>query len=390
MKRVFAWFMIVAMLAACLCGCGNSGTEKDAEKENKIEDTESAITVTDLDGKTYTFDEPLDKVIVQWSGAGGPFIPMSAFFGKDVYKHIAAMDNTLQDNRADMWENYLKTVPELADLPVVGGLDSDECNVELALSCGADAVITPIGMKASIQDSIQPKLEEAGIPVIYVDYHSETIENHTKSTELLGQLFGKEEIAQQMIDTYVSHVTNVYDRVEELLKTNERPTVYTEVGMGGPDEYGNSATNSYMWGAIAYNCGGTSIGDGVLQNTGALEAEYIISTNPDKIIFSGSYWPANETSIRMGFQADEDTTRELVAAYLERPGWSELDAVKNGEVYVLHHGAAREIFDYCSVEAMAKSIWPEEFADLDPEASLREFFETFLPYEFSGLWYLEY
>ena len=92
----------------------------------------------------------------------------------------------------------------------------------------------------------------------------------------------------------------------------------------------------------------------------------------------------------MGFEATEEKARELISAYLERPGWSELEAVKNGEVYALHHGLGREIYDCVCYEFLAKVCFPDEFADLDPEASLREYYETFLPYEYTGVWFMEY
>ena len=399
-KKRCQWLLAVILVFAMLTGCGGAGSSeetKSAEKETTAaasnetkSDASEAITITDLDGKEYTFDKPLDKVIVQWSGAGGPFMTMAALFGEEFYQHIAAIDNTLQDNRADMYEQYVKDVPGIADIPMVKGMDSDEFDMELALSCGAEAAIVPIGLKASIQDSVQPKLEAAGIPVIYIDYHAETRENHIQSTEIMGKLFGKEDRAQELIDFYTGHVDPIFEKVEEILKTEERPTVYVEVGMNGPDEYGNSNANGYMWGAMIYNAGGYSIATDVLESAGAVEPEFVLSSNPENIIFAGSYWPANATSIRMGFQADEATTRELVDAYLARPGWSELDAVKNNEISVLHHGVAREIYDCSSQEAVAKAIWPEEFADLDPTATLKEYYDTFLPFEFSGLWYLEY
>ena len=133
MKRILTWFIIAAMLAVCLCGCSGSKTETEAGTGtgDTLENTEGAITVTDLDEKTQTIDEPLDKVIVQWSGAGGPFIPMSAFFGKDVYKHIAAMDITLQKNRADMWENYLNKKCTRVSTPLSLSLNRNQINVTL-------------------------------------------------------------------------------------------------------------------------------------------------------------------------------------------------------------------------------------------------------------------
>ena len=381
----------VMLLTSCLSACGNTAVDNTAGASAGAAASGSGkIEVTDLAGKTYSFDKPLDKVIIQWSGSGGPFMTMSALFGKDVCSHIAAMDDGLQKYRMDMYEDFVKSVPELAKVKNIGSMDEDDFDLEGALSSGAQAAIVPIGLQKSISESIQPKLEAAGIPVVYMDYHAETLENHTKSVEMLGNLFGKEDRAKELIDFYTSHVNPVYTKTQEILKTKQRPKVYIEVGMKGPSEYGNSFSNTYSWGCLCYNVGGTSIGDGVLKEGGPLEPEYVLSSNPDKIIFTGSYWPSQADSIRLGFESTEESTNKLVAAYLARQGWNELNAVKNGEIYVVHHGVGREIYDCASIEALAKFLYSDEFADLNPTKTLQEFYQKFLPYEFSGVWYMKY
>lgn len=39
---------------------------------------------------------------------------------------------------------------------------------------------------------------------------------------------------------------------------------------------------------------------------------------------------------------------------------------------------------------MAKILWPEEFADLDPQADLEEFFELYMPVEYSGIFFSQW
>ena len=113
-----------------------------------------------------------------------------------------------------------------------------------------------------------------------------------------------------------------------------------------------------------------------------------LTANPDKIVFTGSYWVDNPKSVRLGYDATEEQARELMDGYLQRDGWSDLNAVKNGEVYAVHHGLGREMYDCACYEFFAKVCFPEEFSDLDPEATLKEYFETFLPYEYSGCWFV--
>ena len=114
----------------------------------------------------------------------------------------------------------------------------------------------------------------------------------------------------------------------KVLETKERPSIYIEVAGTGPDTYGKSFDNSYMWGGIAYECGAENIGDGSVDGTDVMDPEAILTANPDKIVFTGSYWVDNPKSVRLGYDATEEQARELMDGYLQRDGWSDLNAGK--------------------------------------------------------------
>ena len=376
-------------LSVSLSGCSKPAAQQ-GDKAASQQAAPSKITVTDIDGKTYTFNKPVDKAIIQYSGSGGPFMTMAALFGKDVYKHIAGMDPGLKSYRADMWKAYTKSIPELDKIPVIGAIGKD-FNLEKVLSSNAEVVIVPFDQKKAAADTVQPKLEAAGIKVIYIDFHDQTMKNHIASIDILGKLFGKEDRAKEIIAFYKQHRENVEKKVAEALKTKQRPNMYIEVGNYGPEKYGNTFSNSYMWGGIAHEAGANSIGEGAVPNYGSMDPEFLLKKNPEKIVFTGSYWPKAPASIRMGFEGNAEQTKKLVDAYFsERPGWSALNAWKNKEIYVIHHALSRDLYDCSSYEFFGKVCFPEQFKDVDPNATLKEFYQKFLPFEFSGLWYYTY
>lgn len=350
------------------------------------------IMFTDLDGQEHIFKEPVDKVIIQWTAAGGPFFTMAALFGEDFTDHMVNLDSGLQETNADMWEVFVKDVPELEDLPDFGSFGDNTFNMEAAVSSEADAVLVPLGLKETIIDGgYQDKFEAVDIPIVYIDFHAEVLEKHIQSMEIMGQMFGKEERAQELIDFYTSHVSPVYEKVEELLKTNERPVVHMEVGYKGPEGLPDSFASDYMWGKLVYLAGGIPSGEGVVEHRGDLQPEFLLKLDPDKIIFAGLYAPQTPGSIRMGYESTEEETRKLVDDYFaKRDGWTELTAYKNNEVYIVQQVLSRDIFDCATIEALAQDIWPEAFADLDPTATLKEFFERFLPFSFGGNWFMRY
>ena len=120
-----------------------------------------------------------------------------------------------------------------------------------------------------------------------------------------------------------------------------------------------------------------------------LNPEFILERNPDIIMIIGSYWPKKPTSMRLGFDTNEAKSQELLKAFTtERQGWAELKAVQSKNVYSTHHGLPREVYDVAVFEYLAKTFYPEEFKDVDPEGTLKEFYDKFLPFSYGGVWFM--
>ena len=373
------FLLIVSMLIAA-CG-GPSETKKDTAQNNK------PIEITDVTGRTVTLKKPAERVVLQWSGAGGPFFTISALMGKDTPKVIAGMDTSLQDYRADMWKHFTTEMPELAKIPVVGTVGDKTFNAEQVVALNPDVIFIPVDLKDQYESDAKAKMDAAGIQTIYIDYHAEKLESHQKSIEAIGKALGKEERAAEINKFYTERVTRVLDRVSKINKP--KPTVYLEVGMNGPEEFGNSFSSNYSWGALATMAGADVITKDVIKKTSPINPEFILEKNPDIIMIMGSYWPKKPTSMRLGFEATEDSSQALLKAFTtERQGWSELKAVENKQVYSAHHGLPREVFDAAVFEYLAKTFYPEEFADVNPEATLKEFYDKFLPFSYSGIWFM--
>lgn len=373
------FLLIVSMLIAA-CG-GTSETKKDTAQNSK------PIEITDVTGRTVTLKKPAERVVLQWSGAGGPFFTISALMGKDTPKVIAGMDTSLQDYRADMWKHFTTEMPELAKIPVVGTIGDKTFNAEQVVALNPDVIFIPVDLKDQYESDAKAKMDAAGIQTIYIDYHAEKLESHQKSIEAIGKALGKEERAAEINKFYTERVTRVLDRVSKINKP--KPTVYLEVGMNGPEEFGNSFSSNYSWGALATMAGADVITKDVIKKTSPINPEFILEKNPDIIMIMGSYWPKKPTSMRLGFEATEDSSQALLKAFTtERQGWSELKAVENKQVYSAHHGLPREVFDAAVFEYLAKTFYPEEFKDVNPEATLKEFYDKFLPFSYSGIWFM--
>ena len=232
---VTVFLLIVSMLISA-CG-GPNETKKDTVQNSK------PIEITDVTGRTVTLKKPAERVVLQWSGAGGPFFTISALMGMNTPKVIAGMDTSLQDYRADMWKHFTTEMPELAKIPVVGTIGDKTFNAEQVVALNPDVIFIPVDLKDQYESDAKAKMDAAGIQTIYIDYHAEKLESHQKSIEAIGKALGKEERAAEINKFYTERVTRVLDRVSKINKP--KPTVYLEVGMNGPEEFGNSFSGNY-------------------------------------------------------------------------------------------------------------------------------------------------
>lgn len=100
------------------------------------------------------------------------------------------------------------------------------------------------------------RLEEAGIPIVVVDYNAQTVEKHIKSTQLIGQLTGQESRADKIAKEYQQGIQLIQDRLSKAGQTE--PKAYVEFGNKGPSEY-SFTYGKNMWGAMLDLAGGNNI-----------------------------------------------------------------------------------------------------------------------------------
>ena len=129
----------------------------------------------------------------------------------------------------------------------------------------------PLYFKDQYEADYKPKIDAAGIPTIYIDYHAEKLENHQKSIEAVGKALGKEERAAEINKFYTDRLTRVMDRISKINKP--KPTVYIETGNEGPEGLGFAYSANVAWGALATQVGGDLITKDVVQKAGPVNPE---------------------------------------------------------------------------------------------------------------------
>lgn len=383
--------MIIFLLVLASCG-GNKENVKGNETNNKVETQESTentseakLVIEDVLGRKVELDKPMEKVIIQGSGSGGPFMTMMYLDKENFYKKIAAMDDGIRLHRNDLYQRLVDKIPELDDVKRVSNFADNDFSLEELLSIDADGIIAPVSYKAQL-DTIEDKI---GLPIIYVDYHNQDFDDHLKSTEIIAKATGIDKNLDKLNGFYKEKIDSMKERLEDV---SNKPKVYLEHGYEGEHAYGNSYGNEMMWGKIINDAGGYNLTGDVLGEKEAtpVSEEFVLSQDPDMIFITGAEWIEKPESMKMGFGISPEDVSKKIDKYKIRNGWKDLTAMKEKNVYVIGQNLARDMCDFYAYETLAKTFHPELFEDVDPEADMKDFYENFMPIEYQGTWFSKY
>lgn len=340
------------------------------------------IEVTDALGRVVKVNFPVSRVVITFN-----YEEFTAIAGVDAWKKVVGMARVPWEGwRPAIFSRYVNVIPNLKDMPDVGNIDENNFSAEKVIALKPDVVF----MAAWGFDGAKTQVEQimaAGIPIIVIDYNAQTLERHLASTRAYGKIMGTEARAEELASLYERQYRDILARISQA-HIHKKPKVYVEISQNGPATIGNSYNNT-MWGKILATLGADNIAAGKLPGPwGPLNPEVVLAENPDMILIAGSSWLNRPQSVRTGYDATPEITRASLRPYLDRPGWADLEAVKTGNVNAIEHGLARTLFDFAAMQFIAKRLYPQAFADVDPEKTLRDYHEKYLPVPFGGTWML--
>lgn len=338
--------------------------------------------VTDAIGRKVMVDLPVKRVALNFN-----YEEFTAVAGKDGWERVVGISRAPWEGwRPVIFKRYSAVIPNLAAMPDLGHTDDNSFSAEKVIALKPDVLFMSEWGFTALKTQ-KDQIEAAGIPIVVIDYNAQILERHMASTRALGKVMGTEARAEELARLYESKYNDVLARIAKA-KAAAKPKVYVELGQAGADTYGNTY-NGTMWGKILTTIGAENIATGKIPGPwGPLNAEAVIAANPDYIFFAGSSWVNKPKAVKTGYDFDEATTRSSVEPYAARPGFADLAAVKNGEVHAIEHGLCRTLFDFVAMQYIAKRLYPNEFRDIDPVQSFRDYHAKYLPVAFAGTWML--
>lgn len=234
-------------------------------------------------------------------------------------------------------------------------------NVETVMSLKPDAVICY--SYASKPKNID-QLNAANLTIIYLDcYKMSTL---SRDAMALGAITGNTKQAEdyaQFLKKYQDMVTDNTSRLSPAQKPSVYWESYTDYSTVGNTSGGDIMIS--MAGGVNVAAANASLYASAYPK---INSEWVIKNNPPYVLKMIS--PTNVTSM--------DNLKKLQESIVARPGMDRVDAVKNGQVYVMSGTVAFGPRAVIGLLYTAKILHPDLYNDVDPQAVMSEYSQKYL------------
>lgn len=368
--------LICIIFAAC-CGLSSPGYA-------------TPIQVTDVLGRHVTLPGPAQHAVL----AQARHFPVLALLHPDPASILAGWSDEFKTSFENEYLPYLKRFPRLAAVPVVGRHTPDSFSVEKVLALRPDLVVLTLsfaGLTPGQPPEDSPLIRQfdaAGVPVIVIDFFVRPIRNTIPSLEALGTALGRQAQTQAFIAFYTSHMRSITTRLADLAP-DDRPPVFIHAHAGSTDCCNSPGTGTFN--DMITAAGGHNIASDVLKTpTGRLNFEYINSRNPRVYIATGTgSGKRADTGLHIGEGATETEARASLTRIIHDNRLDSLAAVLSGNSHGIWHAFNDSPLHVVFIEALARWIHPEKFADISPTETLETINRDFLAVPMQGTYMVD-
>lgn len=362
MKNVISLFLAL-ILAFSLCACGQ---QEISVAPNETKTPTGEVLLTDMIGREVSIvPGGYDRVVCIGAGA----LRMYSYIGDvGLLCGVEDIDNTALSERPMMFDSvarpYVLAYGDVfSQLPScgVGGPMAQTAEAEKILSCDPDIVIS----EYEDVDKANALQEQLGVPVVTLSTGSKGVFDDAfyDSMALLGQIFGQEEKAAALAAFVKDEAAEISERTAAIAE-DDKPSVYV-CGLG------NWGTTDHLMTAENYVSFEIANVKNVLSGTGT---EGIQPIEEEKFVALGE---AMDMIIM-----DAAAVKNIKPLYQEDPTlFDTCKAWQNGEVYLeMAYNAYYTNFEIALINTwfIAKTVYPEQFADVDLTEKANEVTQVFL------------
>ena len=280
---------------------------------------------------------------------------------------VEDIDNTTLEERPKMFDSvarpYMLAYGDVfATLPScgVGGPNAQAAEAEKILACNPDIVISEYE-DVEKEDALEAQL---GVPVVTLKSGSDGVfdDRFFESLRLLGTIFASTDRAEALISFIEAERAEIERRTADIAD-EEKPSVYL-CGLG------NWGTTNHLMTAKEYILFTVANVKNAVTDT---EGRYIQAIEEEKFVAIGE-----NMDIMI---IDAAAVKNIKPLYAENPAmFDTCKAWQNGEVYLeMAYNAYYTNYEIALMNAwfLAKTVYPERFADIDMTAKTDEITNAF-------------
>lgn len=343
---------------------------------------QAEIRFTDIAGREVVLAQPAQRFVL----SEGRYVLALALVRENPVQGLVGMMQRIGWTYPDLERQVFAQYPAAADIALFGSRDSTSVSVERIIDLKPDVAIFGIqdhGPGAENRELLK-QLDAAGIKVVFIDFRMDPLRNTTRSLLILGQVFGSEQRAQAYVDFYNARRQQIDTR---LAGVSHRPRVFLQAHPGRFDCC--MAMAAGMLGPFVGAAGGVNIAAvNAVGPTSEHTAEYLLQENPEVWIGTASGtledFTAGKNIVALGAGLSPAMAQQSLQRYLAAPEFQALDAVRNGRAHALWHDFYNSPLNIVALEALARWLHPQRFADLDAAQTLADIDHRFLPFELNG------
>ncbi len=336
------------------------------------------LTVKDALGRDVTIPAQPKAILL---GSGFNLVALSLIH-PDPISLLAGWAGDMKGDNPEIYARFKDKFPAIEQVPIIG--DGVTMSFEATLSLKADlAILANWQAETELGRQAIDYLEQTGVPVVVVDFNSDALNNTAGNMRLLGKVLNREEQANAFADFYDARVKRIRDRVAE--HPEPGPSVLMDA-FPNPEKccyaYGTGGLGAFI--AIT---GSRNIAESLPAQGGIVNLEFIVAAEPDVYIATASPGGTYST-FSVGPGVDPAEARETLGRAVKGPMLSGLKAVKEKRVYGLWNFFNAVPLNILAAEAFAHWLRPDIFADVDPDATLKEINEKFAAVPFDGAYWI--
>ena len=343
-------FFAAAALVISLAACGGPGEEQGSAAAASAGG--DALEVTDLAGRSVIIPAGADS----FACIGPGCLRLYCYVAEK--SQLAGVED-VEKTWGQAGRPYAMALGDVEGLAAIGpGGPGSAPDAERLLASGAEVVFSTYAMEPAEIQELQDKLS---IPVVALGYGEASLfsEEVDQSLDLIGQITGREERAQEVVNYFAQAKADLESRAAGV---QDPPTVY----LGCQSYQGSHGIESTTGDSPIFDAlhARNVVEEAGIDGYVTLDKEKLLEMDPDFLIID-----AGGLSV---LQEDYTTNPDF---------YESLSAVKQGDVYLQlpfnYYGTNLEIA-LADAYYIGTVLYPEAFTDVDPAGKFDEICQALL------------